>query len=381
MLGSPDNGVPVLQTPQARWRRVVMPLVIGIAVASLVLLLTAGRGGESAIIGGGSTLAQPLIQRAASDFRAAASADNPEAARQTGGDWVLDGSGIDYEAVGSLGGIMRLDDPEVDFAIADYPLSAAALDDKELNQFPVAVGAVAVVHNLELAEGTQLRLDAPTTAKIFLGTITSWDDAAIAAINPGVTLPRLAITPVHRTDGSGSTLGFTRYLSEGSPEWDSGPGADTRIEWATPKGVDGSGGMVSTVQATQGAIGYVDAGQASRADLNAAAMANSAGQHVPPTAESMGAAVADTDWSATGRYATPLSAPTRATAYPLTVAVYAMVQSDPRSETERERALRFLAYLVTELDTTATELGYLPLPEQAATAVTAHWRSTLDFTP
>lgn len=378
MLGSADHGVPVLRTKQARWRRVVMPLVIAVAVAAVVLLLTAGRG-QSGLIGSGSTLAQPLIQKAAGDFRNAAAADNPEERGKTGGDWVLDGSGIDYEAVGSLGGIMRLSDPEVDFAVADYPLTAAGLDEKKVNQFPVAIGAVAVVHNLKLAAGSELRLDAATLAKIYLGTITRWNDPAIAALNPGLTLPQDAVTPVHRADGSGSTLGFTRYLTDGSPEWAQSPGADTRIDWKTKTGADGSGGMVKAVQDTAGALGYVDAGQAQRAKLNVASIANAAGDFVAPTSPSMTAAVADTDWSGKDRYAAPLTIAKSAEAYPLTVAIYAMVSDKPTSEKEREQALRFLAYLIDELDVSATELGYLPLPPEAATAVKAHWRSSFNL--
>lgn len=381
MLGSADNGVPVLRTTQARWRRVLMPLVIAVAVAAVVLLLTAGRGAESGLIGSGSTLAQPLIQQAAGDFRNAASADNPAERDKTGGDWVLDGSGIDYEAVGSLGGIMRLADPEVDFAVTDYPLTAAGLDEKKVNQFPVAVGAVAVVHNLDLPQGSELRLDAAVLAQIYLGTITSWDDPAIAALNPGLTLPNTPVTPVHRTDGSGSTLGFTRYLTDGSPQWASGPGADTRVDWKTATGVEGSGGMVKAVQDKAGAIGYVDAGQATRATLEPVAMANGTGTYVEPTSPSMEAAVAEMDWSGKDRYAAPLTIATTPDAYPLTVAIYAMVRDKPQSTTEREQALRFLAYLIDEHDVGAAELGYLPLPTEAVAAVKAHWLTSFDFRP
>ena len=141
MLGSPDDGVPVLRTRSGRLRSIVMPLVI-LSVIGVVALLLAGRGQETKIIGSGSTLAQPLIERSAVAFRDTQLADNPSRAAQTGNDWVLDGSGIQYEPVGSLGGIQRLADPEVDFAVTDYPLSADALTRLEAVQFPIALGAV-----------------------------------------------------------------------------------------------------------------------------------------------------------------------------------------------------------------------------------------------
>lgn len=237
-----------------------MPLFILAVIALLVWLMLPGRG-QSGITGSGSTLAQPLIQQAARDYRDAAAADNPERVKQTGRDWVLNGSGIDYEAIGSLGGILRLSDPEVDFAIADYPLTAAALSEKRVEQFPIAVGAIAIVANLDLPQGTALRLDAPTLADIFRGAVTSWQDPAITAANPGLELPDAPITSVHRTDGSGSTLGLTTWLSAHSADFRSAPGAGQSLTWPAGTGAERSSGMISTLQQTAGSIGYVELGQ------------------------------------------------------------------------------------------------------------------------
>ena len=190
---------------------------------------------------------------------------------------MLDGSGIQYEPVGSLGGVMRLADPEVDFAVTDYPLSAEALTRLGAVQFPIALGAVAVVHNLDLPAGEALRLDAPTVARIYLGQITRWNDPAITALNPGIALPDLAINAVHRSDGSGSTYGFTGYLSAGSPEWAAGPGSGTEIKWPAGAGAERTGGLIDAVRGTPGSIGYVEQGQAQRAGLRIAALGNSAG--------------------------------------------------------------------------------------------------------
>ena len=161
MLGSADNGVPVLATPEARRRSLVLPLIIAALVAALAVLLAAS-GRSEALVGSGSTLAQPLIERSAGAFRNAATADNPSRPGETGSDWVLDGSGLEYEPVGSLGGIMRLSDGGAHFAVSDYPLTKEALEERKLAQFPVAVGAVAVVHTLDLPDDATLKLDAET---------------------------------------------------------------------------------------------------------------------------------------------------------------------------------------------------------------------------
>lgn len=376
MLASPDNGVPVLKTAEARRRRVLMPLFI-LGVVALIAWLLLGRSGQGGFTGAGSTLAQPLIQQAAHDFRSSVQADNPERRDQTGVDWVVDGTGIDYEPVGSLGGIMRLSDPDVDFAVADYPLSAAGLSERKVAQFPIAVGAITVVANLELPRGEHLRLNADTVARIYLGEITSWRDPAIAELNPGLDLPDLAVSPVHRSDGSGSTLGFTRFLSDGSAAWRSGPGSATRITWPAGTPAERSSGLIAAVTATRGALGYVEFGQARRAGLTAAALAAGGDAFVQPSPETMQHAIEGADWSAATGYTEPISLTETAQAYPLTVPIYALVRAEDRYAAERDRALRFLRYVVDEYDGAAEDLGYLPLPAAAATAVKDHWNATM----
>jgi phosphate transport system substrate-binding protein len=376
VLGSADDGVPVLRTRSARLRRILMPLLI-LIVVGLVALLLAGRGQQTQIIGAGSTLAQPLIERSAAAFRSVQAADNPSRAGRTGNDWVLDGSGIQYEPVGSLGGIMRLADPEVDFAMSDYPLSAEGLAQLGAVQLPIALGAVAVVHNLDLPAGQALQLDAPTVASIYLGRTTRWNDPAIAALNPGLTLPDLDITAVHRSDGSGSTHGFTGYLSAGSPDWAAGPGTSNTINRPTGTGAERTGGLIEAVRGTPGAIGYVEQGQAQRAGLRVAALRNAAGRFTVPGAAAMSAAVAGHDWSGRDDYVTPLSTADDAQAYPITAAIYAVVKRSPQFRQDTERTLRYLAFVMEEYDGAAQDLGYLPLPPAAAQAVQAYSATAL----
>lgn len=375
MLGSKDNGVPVLQTRDARRRRVVMPLLIAVVVGiAAVLLAFTTRSGP--LVGSGSTLAQPLVEGAMGAYRDARNADNPQRPAATGGDWVLDGETLDYEPVGSLGGILRLQERGVTFAVSDYPVSADALRQSDLVQFPITVGSVAVVHNLDLDGGAPLKLDATTLADIYRGTITTWNDPAIAALNPGVTLPKTPITPVHRSDGSGSTFALTTYLAAGSPEWKSGPGAGSVVSWPGGTAAERSDGLIETVRATPGAVGYVDQGQAARAGLHAAAVGNRSGSFTTPTQEGMSAAIRGVDWSGQDDYTRGLPTSTDRAAYPLTVAVYALVHRSG-SEPDTRRALAFLAYLMQGYADKATSLGYHPLPDEAVESIHSYWANRL----
>lgn len=376
MLGPSDDGVPVLRTGAARWRRIIMPLVILVAVAAVALLL-AGRGQQTAIQGAGSTLAQPLIERSAIAFRNAQSADNPTRPKETGNDWVVNGSGIEYEPVGSMGGIMRLSDPEVDFAVSDYPLSADGLKELKVAQFPIALGAIAIVHSLDMPQGKDLRLDAPTLAAVYLGQITRWNDPRIAALNPGVALPDVAVSVVHRSDGSGSTRGFTSYLSAGSPEWSAGPGTGTEIAWPTGTGAERTDGVIERVRSTKGSIGYVEFGQAQRAGLAVVALANKTGMYVAPSEKAVTAAASAHNWSGDDDYVTALAASDHREAYPATVAIYVMVKRDPKFSEQTERTLSYLRFLLRDFGGEAKDLGYVPMPPSSTQAIESYWTRTL----
>lgn len=376
MLGAPDGGVPVVRTGAARWRRVVMPVLI-LATVGAVALLLAGRGQETGIQGAGSTLAQPLIERSVTAFRNAQAADNPQRPAQTGNDWLLNGGGIEYEPVGSIGGIMRLSDPEVDFAVSDYPLSADGLRDLAVVQFPVALGAIAVVHNVALPEGRDLRLDARTLAAIYLGEISRWNDRRIAALNPDVALPDSAVSVVRRSDGSGSTRGFTGYLSAGSPQWAAGPGTGTEIEWPTGTGAERTEGVIEQVRNTPGSIGYVEFGQARRAGLGVVALANQSGAFVRPSEDAIRAAAASHDWSGKDDYVTSLAAAADRQAYPATVGIYVIVKRDPRFEQQTRRTLNYVSFLMQDFGPAAGELGYVPLPTPAPQAVERYWANAI----
>lgn len=376
MLGAPNDGVPVMRTKAARWRSVIVPVLV-LAVVGIIALLLAGRGQQTEIQGAGSTLAQPLIERSVAAFRNAQAADNPSRPEETGTDWVLNGSGIDYEPVGSTGGIMRLSDPEVDFAVSDYPLSADGLKEHAVAQFPIALGAIAVVHSLDLPDGRDLRLDAPTLAAIYLGEITRWNDKKIVALNQGVTLPDTAVSVVHRSDGSGSTRGFTGYLSAGSPEWSAGPGTGTEIEWPTGTGAERTGGVIEKVSSTPGSVGYVEFGQAQRAGLDVVALTNTSGEFIKPSEDAMLAAASSHDWSGKDDYVTGLTAAKDKQAYPATVAIYVMVKRDPKFAQQTQRTMSYLRFLLQDFGDGAKDLGYVPMPGQAAKDIENYWAGAI----
>lgn len=376
MLGAPNDGVPVMRTKAARWRSVIVPVLV-LAVVGIIALLLAGRGQQTEIQGAGSTLAQPLIERSVAAFRNAQAADNPSRPEETGTDWVLNGSGIDYEPVGSTGGIMRLSDPEVDFAVSDYPLSADGLKEHAVAQFPIALGAIAVVHSLDLPDGRDLRLDAPTLAAIYLGEITRWNDKKIVALNQGVTLPDTAVSVVHRSDGSGSTRGFTGYLSAASPEWSAGPGTGTEIEWPTGTGAERTGGVIEKVSSTPGSVGYVEFGQAQRAGLDVVALTNTSGEFIKPSEDAMLAAASSHDWSGKDDYVTGLTAAKDKQAYPATVAIYVMVKRDPKFAQQTQRTMSYLRFLLQDFGDGAKDLGYVPMPGQAAKDIENYWAGAI----
>lgn len=373
MLTASSDGVPILEPENLVKRRFVMALGTA-AIVGLIALLLSGPGSSDRVLGSGSTFAQPLIERMSVNFQDARSGDE---------DWIAGSTGIDYEPVGSLGGIMRLRDPEVDFAVADYPLSRDVLDREKLVQFPIVVGSIAPVYNLGAQVAQPLRFSAATLAGIFGGRITSWSDPAIAADNPGVALPALPIIAVYRSDGSGSTLNWSTYLADGSPEWKASFGTGTTLRWPVGTGVRGGGEMASAVKSREGSIGYLETGQAKRAGLQTGAVRNAAGRYVAPTPESVEAG------AQAGRLMTGATAPEAAgtspvgaaseQAYPIVTASYAIVKRDNRSEADLARTLRFLDFLLEQGAPTARSLDYLPLPQAAIAEVKQVWARDLGF--
>ena len=207
------------------------------------------------------------------------------------------GNGLNYQAIGSGGGIKQIKAKTVIFGATDAPLKGKDLDAAGLEQWPMVMGGIVPVLNLEGVQPGALVLDGATFAKIFLGAITSWDDPAIKALNPKLNLPKLAIAVVHRADGSGTTFNFTNYLSKVSPDWKEKVGEASSVEWPTGIGAKGNDGVANNVATTKGAIGYVEYAFAKQNKLIHASMINKDGKTVEPKLASFQAAAANADWT------------------------------------------------------------------------------------
>lgn len=314
--------------------------------------------------GAGSTFAAPVIARWGALYRAA---------RSDGGDFVSPDWYIDYEPVGSTAGMMRLQQPETDFAASDAPIPSDELARRGLAQFPIILGGVVAVVNLPGVRPGALRLTGALLADIHLGMVKSWSDPAVAELNPGLELPDLPITVVHRSDGSGSTLNWTAYLSASSAAWKARAGSDTSVNWPVGVAAEGSSGVIRRIQVTLGAIGYVEAGQVARAGLSDAAVQNASGAFVRPTMAAIQAAAGGVDWSGAGDFNMSLIGSTDPAAYPITAITFVQLHAVGRSLTRTRRTLDFFRTALDQGGAEAAALGYAPLPDAVVGQVKAYW--------
>lgn len=354
-------------------------ILIGALICAGLVLATRANAedslGETGVRGAGSTFAYPLLARWSSHYRTWTSQGGEYASAGSGLEDALPSAALEYEASGSLAGIERIRQHAIDFAASDVPLSAAEIGAEDLLQFPFVIGGVVVATNIAGQSGS-VRLTGPVLARIFLGSVSRWSDPAITALNPSVTLPDSPIRVVHRSDGSGTTYNFTEYLSRVSPEWKTRAGSAFLVAWPTGIAAKGNEGVAKAVLATPNAIGYVDLAQATQLKLEHAALQNSAGEFVTPSAASFQAAAAGVDWSAANAFNTSLIEQPGKQAYPITTTVFALIHSKPWRE-RSEAALDFFRWGLEHGDTAAARLGYVPLPPGLARQVENYWSVAL----
>lgn len=284
---------------------------------------------------------------------------------------------VDYRPAGSGVGIQRIVNGAVTFAATDMPLAPEDIAENRLVQFPLVGGAVVPVFNLPGIEAGALTLDGPTIAKIFLGAITYWNDPEIVSLNPHLRLPNRPITVVHRADASGTTFIWTDYLSKVSPDWQDKVGEDLVVEWPAGVGAKGNDGVSIDVARTVGAIGYVEYAYAKRYDLSLAKMINRAGKSVAPTPAAFQAAAAGTDWkNATDFRAVMTDAPGPAS-WPVAGATFILMKSTPLDPASSAAALKFFDWAYKRGSNAATELGYVPMPENAFALIERVWAETI----
>ena len=287
------------------------------------------------------------------------------------------GVGLNYQSIGSGGGIKQIEARTVTFGATDAPLKGADLDKNGLVQFPMVMGGIVPVLNVEGMKAGELVLDGPTLAGIFLGTVKTWDDPAIKKLNPDVKLPAQAIAVVHRSDGSGTTFNFTYYLAQVSPDWKSQVGSNTSVEWPVGIGAKGNEGVSNNVGQTKGSIGYVEYAYALQNKLVFTKMVNRDGKTVAPTSEAFQAAAANADWNSVPGYGVILANQPGAASWPMTAATFILIPKQPQDPVATAEALKFFAWAYANGDKMAEELDYVPMPKKVVAEIEKMWASEI----
>ncbi len=329
-----------------------------LAGASLALVAVAVHASD--MTGAGATFPAPVYAKWAEAYKAAT------------------GNSLNYQAIGSGGGIKQITAKTVDFGATDDPLKGDALSKGGLQQFPAVIGGIVPVVNLAGVAPGQMKLSGKVLADMFRGAIKNWNDPAIAALNPGVKLPSSAITPVYRSDSSGTTAGFTGYLAIASPDFEKSVGAGKTVNW--PRGVGGKGnaGVAANVVKIAGSVGYVEYAYAKQNKLTHAAMINKAGNTVQPDDSSFAAAAADADWSKAPGFGISLNDQPAPKAWPITSATYILMHKSADNPERSREVLKFFAWALNSGQKLAGELDYVPLPPALVKQVEASWKEIKD---
>ena len=307
------------------------------------------------ISGAGATFPYPIYARWADTYK-----------KETGIE-------LNYQSIGSGGGIKQIEAKTVTFGATDAPLNGAELDKFGLVQFPTVMGGIVPVVNIEGIKPGELVLDGPTLAGIFLGKVKNWDDPAIQKFNPNAKLPSQAIAVVHRSDGSGTTFNFTHYLAQVSPDWKSQVGSATSVEWPVGIGAKGNEGVSNNVSQTRSSIGYVEYAYALQNKMDYTKMVNKDGKTVAPTSEAFQAAAANADWHSEPGFGLILGNQPGAQSWPMTAATFILMPKQPPDPVAATAALKFFAWAYSEGDKMAEDLDYVPMPKKVVSEIEKVW--------
>ena len=305
----------------------------------------AGGAGGTQITGAGSTFVYPVLSAWASDY-----------SKQNG-------VKINYQSIGSGGGISQVEAATVDFGATDQPLAPDELAKNNLAQFPVVIGGIVPVVNIAGMDAGKLKLTGPILADIYMGKVKNWNDPEIAKVNAGVTLPSAAITPVHRSDGSGTTFNFTHYLSQVSTAWKSGPGEGKTVKWTGGVGGKGNEGVAGYVKQIPNSIGYVEYAYVIQNHMTYAQIQNAAGTWVSPSADAFQAAAASADWAHAKDFDLVMTNAPGAKAYPITASTFILLPKSPKDKSRSDAAIAFFKYALEKGQPQANKLDYVPLPD------------------
>ena len=333
----------------------------GVAVAATGILMSLSAHAAE-LTGAGATFPYPIYSKWAEAYKAAT------------------GIGLNYQSIGSGGGIKQIKAKTVDFGASDMPLKAEELEKEGLMQFPAIIGGVVPVVNLEGVMPGQLKLTSDVIAGIHLAKITKWNAPEIAALNPGLTLPNLAITVVHRADGSGTTFVWCDYLSKANADFKATIGAGTAVKWPTGVGGKGNEGVAANVQRIKGAFGYVEYAYAKKNKISHAQLKNRDGEFVQPDDETFKSAAANADWQGTPGMGVILTYQTGKNSWPATGASFILMhKTQPEALTGRA-VLKFFDWSFKNGATMASDLDYVPLPPAVVKLINETWKAQLKDT-
>ncbi len=327
---------------------------LSLLLASLCLT---GLAHATDVTGAGSSFVYPVLSKWSQDYSKAK--DNR----------------INYQSIGSGGGIAQIKAATVDFGASDAPLSAEDLKASGLGQFPSVIGGIVPVINVEGVEAGKLKLDGQTLADIFQGKITKWNDKAIVALNPGVNLPDSAITVVHRSDGSGTSFNFTNYLSKVSSDWNDKLKFGTTVAWPVGVGGKGNEGVAAYVKQIKGSIGYVEYAYALQNKMNAAQLKNAAGKFVEPNAKAFQAAADTADWASAQDFNLIMTNAPGDNAWPITATTWIIMYKQSKNAEQSKAAFDFFKWSLENGQQQAAALDYVALPGSLVQKIEGYWKS------
>jgi phosphate transport system substrate-binding protein len=328
-----------------------------IVAAGLVAASTSAFAAD--ITGAGSTFIYPVLSKWADGYKKEA------------------GAGVNYQSIGSGAGIKQIQAKTVTFGATDAPLKAEALEKDGLVQWPMVMGAIVPVVNLEGVKPGELVLSGELLGDIYLGKVNKWDDPAIAKLNPSLKLPSEAITVVRRSDGSGTTFNFTDYLSKSNAEWKTKAGSGTAVEWPAGVGAKGNEGVAGNIAQTKNSIGYVEYAYAKQNKLTYAALINKAGKTVQPTVAAFQAAAANADWAKAPGYYVILTDQPGEASWPITAATFILMHKEPADKAASAEAVKFFKWSFTKGDKDAEALDYIPMPDAVVKLIEKTWSADI----
>ncbi len=334
---------------------IIRSTTIAAAAVATSIAFAASPASATDISGAGATFPYPIYAKWADAYK-----------KETG-------IGLNYQSIGSGGGIKQIESRTVAFGASDKPLPGDELKANTLVQFPTVMGGIVPVVNLEGIAPGQLVIDGPTLAKIFMGEITQWNDDAIKALNPDAKLPDEAIAVIHRSDGSGTTFNFTYYLADVSPEWKDQVGADTSVQWPVGIGAKGNEGVAANVGQTANSIGYVEYAYALQNKMTYTDMINKDGGRVSPKSEAFAAAAEGADWSSQPGFGVILANQPGKDTWPMAAATFILIHSDPNNPDDAAAALKFFDWAYANGADMAASLDYIPMPAAVVSKIKEEW--------